>query len=486
MEVPRAMEMYIGVDIGTTAVKTIVYNSDAKKIEMDVSQSYEAFSKGHGQFEQDPRQIERAVFETLKQVSKSFTNVRAIVLDSALHTVMLLNGDFEPLSNVIPWLDERSVDHVKKVISDNQLSKHLHLKTGCPPDTVYPLYKLLWIKQNEKDMLNSASKIVSLKDYVIYKLTGDLVSDIGVASGSGYMDIEKKVWCEELLKDFLEISSEKLPQLVSPKTVLRLSKEAAKITGLPEGLPVVVGISDAAASSIGAGAFVENSITISVGSSAAIRAVLNHPVKQYPVSSIWCYVLDENHYISGAAIKNGGYVFDWYVKLFCCYDHETIVKKVEENLNFLDEKPVLFYPFIFGKRFPEFDPSPRAKFDNLTSTTTQEQVARSVLEGIAFNLKRAFDVVKTIPDSLEKVFATGGLTRATVWMKMLSAILNHPILVQSKRQGAALGTILYFLSKGDLHSIGGYLSNNEVEIFRPDRSLFEYYSKLYRMWVENF
>lgn len=482
MEVLTVMGIYVGVDLGTTAVKVVVYNSLKKEIEMDISRAYQPFSTGPGMFEQDPSEVENAVFDALRQVAQSFKDIDAIVLDCALHTLLLLDKDLKPIGNIIPWLDERSIEQVKKISKDEQLAEHLHRKTGCPPDTVYPFYKLLWLGENDSEKLKSTCKIVSQKDYIIYKLTGELVSDMSVASGSGYLDIHTKQWCYDELRDLVGLDKKMFPQLVSVRETLKLQKSAAERSGLKEGISVIIGLSDAAASSIGAGAGVEDSLTISVGSSAAIRTIVKQPPSEYPKPGIWCYVLDENHYITGAAIKNGGYVFDWYIKLFSKYDHAAVLEKVQKILANPDlENSVLFYPFIFGKRFPKFDPVPSARFDRLKSTTTEEQIAKSVLEGIAFNLKRAFDVVKTMPKCLKKVVATGGLTQADVWMKMVSAIFDHKIILQSSRQGAALGTILYALSQGDLSLLKEKTSKTQQYI--PDPVLREYYSKLYQIWL---
>ncbi|MFN3282988.1 MAG: gluconokinase [Pseudothermotoga sp.] len=476
------MGTYVGVDLGTTAVKVIVYNSIKKEIEMDVSRVYQPFSTGPRMFEQDPKDVEKAVFDALKQVADLFKDIDGIVLDSALHTLLLLDRNLEPLGNIIPWLDERSVEQVREISKDERLSTYLHRKTGCPPDTVYPFYKILWLYENDSERLKKTSKIVSQKDYIALKLTGKLVSDISVASGSGCLDIHKKQWCYDELKELANLDREKFPPLVSVKETLKLHRSMADRLGLKEGIPVIMSLSDAAASSIGAGAGVENSLTLSVGSSAAIRAIVKTPPGEYPAPGIWCYVLDENYYITGAAIKNGGYVFDWYVKVFSRYDHSTVVKNVEKILYELDlDNAILFYPFIFGKRFPKFDPTPSAKFDRLKSTTTEEQIAKAVLEGIAFNLKRAFDVVKRIPKTLEKVVATGGLTQADVWMKMVCAIFDHKITLQSSRQGAALGTVLYTLSQGDLASLGEIAEN--VAEYEPDPMLKEYYKELYQSWL---
>ncbi|MFN4191244.1 MAG: FGGY family carbohydrate kinase, partial [Pseudothermotoga sp.] len=221
------MGIYVGVDLGTTAVKVIVYNSITKEIEMDVSKVYQPFSTGPRMFEQDPKDIEKAVFDALKQVADFFKDIDGIVLDSALHTLLLLDRNLEPLGNIIPWLDERSVEQVRKISKDERLSTYLHKKTGCPPDTVYPFYKILWLYENDGGRLKETSKIVSQKDYIVFKLTGKLVSDISVASGSGCLDIQKKQWCYDELKDLANLDREKFPQLVSVKETLKLERSIA-------------------------------------------------------------------------------------------------------------------------------------------------------------------------------------------------------------------------------------------------------------------
>lgn len=477
------MGVCVGLDIGTTGLKVIAYDISKGSIEMDEGFHYEPAPLGPGRFEQDPKEVEEAVFKALKRVSESFRDIEAIVLDSALHTFLLLDRDFKPMINIIPWLDERTVPQVERTLKDETLTSELHHRTGCPPATVYPLYKLLWFFDNEPEVLKGSSKIVSQKDYIVYKLTGRLLSDISVASGSALLDIREKRWCYDILWELAEIKSDKLPELSYPLEVLPLSKEASLRTGLAEGTPIVLGFSDAAASSIGAGAGIEDSITVSVGSSAAIRAIVEAPPREYPAPGVWCYLLDERLYLSGVAIKNGGYVFDWYVKLFSKRGHSEIIKIVQEDIESNIDNPVIFYPFIFGKRFPRFDPVPCARFENLTSATTEAQVARAVLEGIAFNLKRVFDTVKKIPKSLKRVVATGGLTQADIWMRMLSSIFEQEIVVQSQRQGAALGAILYFLANGNLSSINLEAFAHEAKRYIPEEPLLIYYREAYRRWL---
>lgn len=478
------MGVVVGLDIGTTGLKLVAYDPSKGSIEMDESFRYEPIPLGPGRFEQNPQEVEDAIFSALRKVAQAFKDIEAIVLDSALHTFLLLDGDLKPLTDIIPWLDERTVKQVERILEDKALTRELHRRTGCPPATVYPLYKILWFYENDRERLRKAYKIVSQKDYMVYRLTGRLVSDISVASGSACLDIRKKEWCYDLLRDLAEVREGTFPELFTPLSSFPLSYEASLITGLQEGIPVVLGLSDAAASSIGAGAGVEDSITVSVGSSAAIRVIVESPPEEYPAAGVWCYLLDERLYLSGVAIKNGGYVFDWYVKLFSKRNYSEIIKLVESDLESNLENPVLFYPFIFGKRFPRFDPNPSARFENLSSATTESQVARSVLEGIAFNLKRVFETVKTIPKTLKRVVGTGGLTQADIWMRILSSILNQDILVQSQRQGAALGTVLYFLGGGDLSSISLEAFAKEAKLYSPDPILLEYYEKAYRKWLE--
>lgn len=478
------MGLHVGVDIGTTAVKVIVYDSDALKVLLDVSESYDVFTVGPSMFEQDPVQIENAVFEALKKVGEKFPRVDSIVLDSMLHSLLFLDENYRPVSNIIPWVDERSIPQVLQVKKDKQLVRTLQNKAGCASNFAYPIFKLMWFSQNEPERLKKVYKIVSIKDYIFYKLTGTLVSDISVASGTGFMDIRTKTWMTDLLRELTGVDEDKLPELVSPLFVRNLTKEASERTNLASGTDVFIGISDAAASSIGSGAGVDDSITISSSSSAAIRSIVSEPPEQYPSPGVWCYVVDENYYIAGVATSNGGIVFDWYVKLFSRHDHAQIVKSIEENFYNVDaSRAVLFYPFVFSERFPELDPSLSARFLNLRGDTTDWMVARGVLEGIIFNLKRIFDVVKVIPRKLENVCSTGGLTRADVWTKMLSSVINEKIIVQSKRQGTALGTVWHLLGE-DHRKRAMEALKNELEVYEPDQRLVPYYQKLYEAWLE--
>jgi len=478
------MELYLGVDIGTTAVKASLYDLSSRKVVLDLERRYHVFPVGEGGFEQRPEEVKEAVFSVLANVAERGFRIEAIVLDSALHTLLLLGEDKTPVTNVIPWLDERSVEQVKKLSRDPIACESLHERTGCTNDSVYPLYKLAWIYENESEVLRQARWAVSIKDYLFYHLTGDLVSDISVASGSGYLDIHKKDWCYDLLLDFAKLEREKLPPLVPPDFSRGLKKTAAHTTGLLEGTPVVIGISDAAASSIGAGASVDDSLTVSVGSSAAIRSIISSPPSDYPVPGLWCYVLDEDLYISGAAVKNGGYVFDWYISVLSKRDHDEALELVQSSLNDFDPNDcALFYPFIFGKRFPWYDPEPNARFLYLKSQTDEGEIARSVLEGIAFNLKRAFNVVRKIPKSLDKIVATGRLTRSRTWMKILTSVFDENLILKAKEQGASLGTVIHYLSERN-SAKWSQLSPPIEEMYVPDPLLRKKYKVLYQRWLK--
>jgi gluconokinase len=475
---------YVGVDIGTTAVKVILYDSEALKVLLDVSEPYDVFTVGPSMFEQDPFQIENAVFKALKRVGEKFHHVDAIVLDSMLHSVLFLDENFQPMGNVIPWVDERSIPQVLQVKKDRELTKFLQNTAGCPSNFAYPFFKLMWFAQNQPEKIERACKIVSIKDYIFYRLTGTLVSDISVASGTGFLDIHRKVWLTDVLKALANVDESKLPELVSPRFAKEMTEEMCKRTEFAKGTIVFVGISDAAASSIGSGANVDDSVTISSSSSAAIRSIVSEPPKEYPSPGVWCYVVDEDYYISGVATSNGGIVFDWYVKLFSKYDHAQIIKSIEENFYNVDvSRAVLFYPFVFSERFPELDPKLSAKFLNLRGDTTEWMVARSVLEGIILNLKRIFDVVKLVPKRCDSVYSTGGLTRADIWTKMLATVINQRIIVQSKRQGTALGAIWHLLGE-DHRKKSMEALKDELEIYEPDERLVPHYQKLYEMWKE--
>lgn len=491
------MSTYLaGLDIGTSSVKLSLWDLEKEEIILQSTEDYPTFQDDRRQVYQNAQEVYQAVLRQLTRAIKTLQDETAlsksliVVLDTALHTLLLLDENMNPLTGVIPWIDERA-DSVAEKITKTNLSKEIHKRTGCPVDPVYPLYKLIWFRKNEPELLERSAKIASIKDFLIFKLTGKFVVDFAVASGTGYFDIRKKHWAKDLIKDLSGIDSTKLPELVSPYELFDASKEIKDYLGARKiSIKFVSGISDAAASSIGATLDDRNLMTISMGTSAAVRRISNTPLieDRMPENGIWCYAVDENSYIIGLALKNGGCLIEWWTKNFLGgRNYDKVGKLLGEMLSdpYSTHGRMIFIPTVYGMRSPRWVPNRTGALLGLSPTSNLNEVTKTIAQGLAFNLRRAFEtVLNETRDSLGEtsgIVATGGLCQIPNWLEFLTNVLNKPITVRQNRYDASNGSALLYLRdapKGLLKKLAEGSS-----IYQPKSSLVSKYDEIYSSWL---
>ncbi|GAB4319414.1 gluconokinase [Pseudothermotoga elfii] len=494
------MSTYLaGLDIGTSSVKLSLWDLQKEEIILQSTEEYSTFQDNHRKVYQDAQEVYHAVLRQLEKAIRKLNNQTTnskksmiVVLDTALHTLLLLDKNMNPISNIIPWIDERA-DSIAAEIVRTDFARETHKRTGCPVDPVYPFYKLIWFKRNEAELLQNTGKIASIKDFLLFKLTGNFVVDFAVASGTGYYDVKKRQWAEDLLKDLCGIDSEKLPYLVSPYEVLDASQEVKNFLGAQKmNIKFVAGVSDAAASSIGATFRDVNLMTISMGTSAAVRRISSIPFleSKIPSSGIWCYAVDENSYITGLALKNGGCLIEWWAKNFLrSKNYDQIGKLLDEMLDTNCFYPacnnLVFIPTVYGMRSPRWMPNKTGALLGLSATSDIVEATKAVLQGLAFNLRRALEtVLNETRDSLGEIsgiVATGGLCQMSNWPRFLANVINKPITIRQNRYDAANGSIFLYLRdipKGLLEKL-----TKESNIFQASKQLVSKYDAIYSSWL---
>ena len=484
-------DYFLGIDVGTSGAKAALWDEKTSRFALECSEPYSIHINDSGWVTQDVQEILAGVFNI---ISKSVQKIKetpkpasvCIVLDTALHSIMFLDAHLEPLTEVIPWMDERAVDAAEEVL-EKGLNKDIYETTGCPVDSTYPLYKAKWFAENAPQIVSDSLYVVSIKDYIFYKLTGQLVVDMAVASGTGYFDLSKKTWSGEIFEQVTGIKKDKLPQIVSPYHVTSISEPIKKQLNAENlKIDVMIGISDAAASSIGTVGNEEEAFVISIGTSAAVRKISSHPFVKLPHSNLWCYAVDEDHWIIGGALKNGGCVFDWYLNTF--FD-DSDYKIFEEHLAIFkksggykrDGHP-LFLPLLFGQRFPRWNPLRSASLTGLNNTTLRQNVTVSVMEGLAFNIKRIF---QTLCDYLgmtpKEVVVTGGSSRMSNWMQLLAAVVGETLKTRNTRYDAAIGCVVFAKGQNWRETLDNMIKNGKSYI--PKEKEKELYTNLYTKWL---
>lgn len=458
----KTREFILAVDLGTSATKAVLFDTALKQVAI-ARKGYPVHVPKGNWSEQEPEVVYQAVLAALREIAISLPKsgkLMAVAFSSQLYSAMVLGPDNQPLTNSLIWSDTRSAA-MAQWIKDHPQALGIHQRTGCPVDAVYPLSKIRWFKENLD--LPPGVLFISIKEYIIYRLTGQLVVDWSIASATGLFDIRLHQWDPAALS-LLGITSQNLSELVSPRAILTgWEPDVLEQTGLPSGLPLVVGGGDGPLASIGLGAFDPQVLAVNVGTSAAARCILAE-AKVDPQGRLWTYMADENLWVIGGIVSSGGIVYEWFLKNVLsapgeysnngrAHFHQTIDALAASVPAGAEE--LLFIPYLSGEQCPAWNPATRGSIFGLDLKHHQGHFARAVLEGITRSI---FCVAETIEETLQHPFreirVAGGLTASEVWLQIAADMFGVTIALPDTVEGSARGAaVLALLSLGAASSI---------------------------------
>ena len=446
------MKEIIGIDVGTTASKGILYDELGNELAQK-SIAYPLIQDKVDQAEEDPKiifdAVQRILFD-LAGIAKSKGQLMGVSWSAQMHSLIGLDKNFEPLTKSITWADNRAQEE----INDDKLTYNL---TGMPPHPMAPIYKLKWLRKENPGLFQRVHYWVGIKEYIIARLTGELKEDITMAAGTGLMDLQERVWNKEILTS-LGIHEHQLPKLGLPTEVAGyLTSEFSQKLNVASDVPIILGASDGYLSTIGVGALTSNEFALNVGTSGAVRTLVEAPLLDKQ-KKFFTYAAPDNKYLIGGPVNNGGIVFAW-AKNTLFGPHATI----SDYLNAAQTVPagsngLFFHPYLGGERAPIWNPDARGSFVGLTRNHTQLQMARSVLEGIIYNLA---GVAKTLNDQIAKpkvLKVTGGFVKSNFIRQMIADIFNFPVQTIKQEQGGGLGA--FFIAG---MALGWYKEYDEIK-----------------------
>ncbi|KAJ51065.1 gluconokinase [Clostridium tetanomorphum] len=443
---------YIGIDIGTTSTKSILFDVNGKVVNK-VTKGYPIYSDKPDFKEQDPEEIFQAVLYTLESLIKeskvSSEQIQFISFSSMMHSIIAVDQNCKPLTKCIIWADNRSREFVKKFKKAGK-GHELYLRTGTPCHPMSPFYKLLWLKYEQNEIFNKSHKFISIKEYIFYKLFNQYIVDYSIASATGMFNIFKLEWDKEAL-GILDIDKDKLSKPVSTIFQIKnINKEYAQITGLNEDTVFVVGASDGCLANLGSKAIKKGIAAATIGTSGAVRVVFDKPVTD-PKERVFCYVLTEDKYVVGGAINNGGIVYRWFKENFAEIEDIEAKKLNKEAYDILNEyieeiepgsKGLMFLPFLSGERAPYWDASLRGAFLGISDIHTKKHMTRALIEGICFDMNEVFQAIKDLVGEVQGVYANGGFTRSEEWIKILADIMDTNIRISENYESSCLGAVM--------------------------------------------
>ncbi|MEU5912901.1 gluconokinase [Micromonospora sp. NPDC047527] len=432
----------IGVDLGTTSTKAVAYDTDGRLLASHAA-GYPLDDPQPGYAEQNPEVILAAVVGSIRAVvAELAAPVAGLSFGSAMHSLIGLDRDGNPLTPSVTWADARATRQAERLRAVPS-GLALHRRTGTPMHPMSPLPRLLWYAEQEPKLFERVAHWVGIKEWVLLRLCDALVIDHSIASGTGLMDIHRLEWDTEALT-IAGITEEQLPRLVATTAVLPgLTPQAAAATGLPKRTPVVVGAGDGPLANLGLGAVHPGMVACSIGTSGAMRVMVERPGVD-PLGGVFCYALTEDRWTVGGAINNGGIVLKWAGTALA----PELGEHAEEELVAIAARaPVgsgglIMLPYLHSERAPHWSALPRGAYVGLTHGHRREHLVRAALEGVCQQLALVLSSVRAAGNEVREIRAGGGFAGSGLWRQMLADVLGLPVSFPAAHEGSSFGAAL--------------------------------------------
>ncbi len=446
------MKTLLGIDLGTTSLKVSLFSENGEWL---ASQScvYPILIPEPGFAEQNPDEWWDGLVNACKVLHKEnpveFNAICGIGICGQMHTQVYLDSGMNNLRPAITWMDQRSSGIVEK-IKTNPIARDLIFnETSNDVSTTYTALHIRWVQENQPEIWEKTRHILVAKDYLKYKLTGELVTDFAEASGTLLFDVQNEIWSDAVF-DYFGIPREYFPN-VQPSDVIigKINEEAARITGLKAGIPVVNGSSDNSASALGAGMVTPGQVTLIIGTAGVITVCSDRPlVDEQKRTLCWHYCL-RNRWATLGIMQTAGESLEWFKNTF---DHQKegksssgdIFNQYNEAVREVPEgcDNLIFLPYLNGERTPYWDPDARGVFFGINLKTDKAAFVRAIMEGVSYGLRNNIETVESLGIQINEVRAVGGGLKSQVWLEILGKVLRKPISTVSIRDTANLGNIL--------------------------------------------
>ncbi|WP_345953337.1 gluconokinase [Mucilaginibacter sp. PAMB04168] len=438
----------LGIDIGTGSTKAVALSFDGAVL-ASAQHHYDISSPQQGYSEQDPEMIWQAFVSCVNDVVKQLNyQPEGMGFSSAMHSLIAVDKGGKALHPMITWADTRS-EAIAKNIRESAQAEELYRQTGTPIHPMSPLCKLIWLRENDNELVKKTAKFISIKEYIWYKLFNHFEVDYSIASATGLFDIKSLTWSTEAC-NLAGVTPAQLSEPVNTNYTRRdIDEQTAALLSIAASTPVVIGASDGCCANLGSQ--INDTITaaLTIGTSGAVRITSKTPIYNFKAMT-FNYLLNENTYVCGGAVNNGGIAVDWLIRNFL---NLKDIKEDSYHLLFaaIDEVPagsdgLLFLPYLYGDRAPIWDSQSSGAFLNVKPQHTQNHFLRAALEGICYALN---DVIVTLESTanitIERLNISGGFVNSKTWVQTLADITGKKLSVIQQEDASTIGAILLTL-----------------------------------------
>lgn len=484
------MHYLLGIDIGTTHCKVVALAPGAK-ILYEAKAGYPTIQSLPGQSEQDAEEIFSAMLQLLQQAliilkKNEEYELKGICFSTAMHSLMAVDAQGNALTKAITWADTRSNAQAMQ-LRNLPNAFDIYAATGTPIHPMSPLCKIVWLRQEMPEVFNAAAKFISIKEYIFYKLFDKYIVDHSIASATGLFDIFSLQW-SQLALNVAGIGIDKLSQPVPVRHAeTKLKENYRQLLGITD-IPFIIGASDGCLANIGSNAMQRGEAAITIGTSGAVRVVVNAP-RPDPQQRLFNYILTENLYVTGGPVSNGGSALKWFSEVLLQHSLSS-AEDIDWLLQLAFAAPagsggLIFLPYLSGERAPSWDASARGAFIGLQTAHGRSHLARAVVEGISFAICQVMHAVEETNGTIDVIYASGAFVKSDIWVQLMSNLLNKKIIVSATADASAVGAALL-----GMHSLA-LLQNWNIlkqwlpasKTFLPDATLHQQYQPYYNMFI---
>lgn len=476
---------YIGVDLGTSAVKLLLMEGNGKICNI-VSNEYPLSFPHPGWSEQKPEDWWNAVVDGIKKLVDGFdaSQVAGISFGGQMHGLVILDENDNVIRPAILWNDGRTtkeVDYLNNTIGKDKLSQY----TANIAFAGFTAPKILWVKENEPENFAKIAKIMLPKDYIAYKMTGVHSCDYSDASGMLLLDVKNKCWSKEMM-EICDVKEEQLPKLFESYEVTgTLTEEAASALGLTTNCKIAAGAGDNAAAAVGTGTVGDGGCNISLGTSGTIFITSKEfGVDRFNALHSFDHA-DGNYHLMGCMLSAASCNKWWMDEIIGTKDYGKEQEPITDDK--LGENNVFYLPYLMGERSPHNNPDARAMFIGMSMDTTRADMTQAVLEGVAFAMRDCYEIAKDLGIHITETKICGGGAKSPLWRKIMANVLNINVNIIESEEGPGLGgAMLAAVACGEYASVQE-AADKIVKVIgteKPDPALAAKYDERYAKFKE--
>jgi xylulokinase len=487
------MQTILSIDLGTTGLKVALVDLSGKLLAA-AGAEYPIAAPRPGYAEQDPELWWQALLEGCARLRErrpeAFAAAAGVGICGQMHTQVCLDEKARILGPAICWMDQRSSALVAAINADPDSKRLIFRETQNLATTTYTAPQLKWIQENEPERWAKVQHVLVAKDFLKYRLTGEMAIDFAEASGTLLFNVEQRKWSEAMF-EFFDIPRASLPQAApSDQIIGKVTPEASRLTGIRAGTPVANGSSDNSAAALGAGMVGSGQVTLIIGTAGVITVCSDKPLPDPQDRTLcWNYCL-RDRWVSLGITQTAGESLNWFKKAFSSGEATGSGDIFQQYHSAVQAVPagcegLIFLPYLNGERTPYWDSSARGVYFGIGLNTGKGHFIRAIMEGVSFALRHCVQTIESLGIRVEQIQAVGGGLKSPAWLDILGKVMNRPVRTVREPDTGHIGNMLLCArALGMFDSIeeaAGKIVSYDREVHYPEVN--PVYERQYRLFL---